>query len=433
MTTTTLAQLQLPVPVPVIPQSNLASQIVQNQQIQQIQNQQAVGAALVQDQQRQQLQQQQVLSVGNEFGAYPHLGHLVNELDQNEKSLANLEYDQSKLQSKIAKSKAELARHNSIVESLEERQRFEIGALQGKIRGLKRYIANLEVSKEELRQKLLAANQKAIYGDSQLVAKVEELRGKNQLLKNHNNRLVAKIQQFIAVGGRHPLDLNADGLVDSSELALAAGAIPHPLDLDGNGVLDAAELGLNAHVRHPLDINDDGLVDAGELALGASAVRHPLDINSDGLVDAGELALGSGVLRHPLDLDANGIVDSAELALNDNSVEARLRLQAALNGGAINAAGLTASQRLNIALQSEASDLSVGEKLALADQSNREKALLGASPSLEYLLRHSNRRLRRQLLQNAVSPQLKLSSALGLLPSYVYGNNIEAAAALSSL
>jgi predicted RNase H-like nuclease (RuvC/YqgF family) len=191
MTTSAFAQIPVAVPHPNLvgaivqnqqqqQQAAVANQIVQNQQLQQLQNQQAVTNQIVANHER----QQQVLAVGNEFGAYPHLGHLVNELDQNEKSLAALEYDQSSLQAKIAKSKAELARHNSIVETLEERQRFEIGALQGKIKGMKRYIANLEVSKEELRQKLLAANQKAIYGDSQLVAKAEELRGKNQLLKN---------------------------------------------------------------------------------------------------------------------------------------------------------------------------------------------------------------------------------------------------------
>jgi hypothetical protein len=235
---------------------------------------------------------------------------------------------------------------------------------------------------------------------------------------------VAKIQQLLAAGARHPLDLNADGLVDSSELALSAGIIPHPLDFNGDGLVDSVELGLSASAaRHPLDFNGDGLVDSAELAVGAGAIRHPLDFNGDGLVDAAELGLGGNPVHHPLDLNADGLVDSTELALSGNSAEAQLRLQAAIQSGAVNVAGLTAAQRLNLALQADASDLSLGEKLALAEQSDRLKALYGASPSLEHLLRHSNRHLRRQLAKNAISP---LKSALGLLPSYYYDNSLAA-------
>lgn len=231
---------------PILANANLGNLVLQNQQLQQA---------------RQVQQLQQLQAAGDEFGSYPRNGRLVNELEHNEKSLAELEYDQSNLQAKIAKSKTELAHHNSIVETLEEKQRMEIGRLQGKIQNMKRYIANMEVSKEELRQKLLVAAEKSIYGDQQLVEKVAELQQKNQLLLEHNRQLVAKIHQLVnsglgappQIGGvfRHPMDLNGDGLVDVNELGLSAGATEAQLRLQ------AALNGAGSLV----DVDGDGLAD----------------------------------------------------------------------------------------------------------------------------------------------------------------------------
>ncbi|KAI1723385.1 hypothetical protein DdX_03543 [Ditylenchus destructor] len=82
---------------------------------------------------------------------YPALEKLLSELQHNEENIKNLEVDQSQLQAKISKSKVELARRHNIVQSLEERQRLQIGDLHNQISALQRHISTLEDSNEEMR------------------------------------------------------------------------------------------------------------------------------------------------------------------------------------------------------------------------------------------------------------------------------------------
>ena len=94
-----------------------------------------------------------------------------------------MEVDQSQLQAKISKSKVELARRHNIVQSLEERQRLEIGRLHNQISALQRHISALEASNEEMRQKLQHLTEQAIYGDGN---SFEKFQTEHRIITEHS-------------------------------------------------------------------------------------------------------------------------------------------------------------------------------------------------------------------------------------------------------
>ncbi|KAI1707443.1 hypothetical protein Ddc_14844 [Ditylenchus destructor] len=128
---------------------------------------------------------------------YPALEKLLNELQHNENNLKSLEVDQSQLQAKISRSKVEMARRHNIVQSLEERQRLEIGRLHNQISALQRHIAALEETNEEMRQKLQQLTEQAIYGDGNIVYQVEHLRDQNEALRQRNRQLQLIVRELL--------------------------------------------------------------------------------------------------------------------------------------------------------------------------------------------------------------------------------------------
>jgi alpha-tubulin suppressor-like RCC1 family protein len=83
-----------------------------------------------------------------------------------------------------------------------------------------------------------------------------------------------------------PPDCNANGLIDSCEIA--AGYSP---DTNGNGVVDACEAPLNACAP---DLNGDGTVNGADLgallgAWGPASTGAAVDLNADGVVNGADL------------------------------------------------------------------------------------------------------------------------------------------------
>jgi hypothetical protein len=92
-----------------------------------------------------------------------------------------------------------------------------------------------------------------------------------------------------------PGDLDADGMVDTDDLALIAAS---PVDLDGDGTAGAADVAmLERYVRRyacPGDLDGNGTVNGVDLgrmlaAWGACAAACPADLNDDGAVDGTDL------------------------------------------------------------------------------------------------------------------------------------------------
>ena len=88
--------------------------------------------------------------------------------------------------------------------------------------------------------------------------------------------------------GATPADCNANGLLDSCEIA-AGWAV----DGNGNGILDICESGLAAC---PADFDQNGFVDASDLAQilnawGPAPGLPGLDLVPDGIIDGGDLAV----------------------------------------------------------------------------------------------------------------------------------------------
>uniref|UniRef100_A0A915EFG5 Uncharacterized protein n=1 Tax=Ditylenchus dipsaci TaxID=166011 RepID=A0A915EFG5_9BILA len=126
--------------------------------------------------------------------AYPEISFPDQDYPALEKlNLKVLESQQSKLQSKISRSKVEYAKHSNIVQTLEERQTLEIGALRNQLLALQEHIARLEQSNEEMRQKLLAASEQSVYGNEKLVAQNGQLKARNRALARQNQVLKRKL------------------------------------------------------------------------------------------------------------------------------------------------------------------------------------------------------------------------------------------------
>uniref|UniRef100_A0A915EIR0 Uncharacterized protein n=1 Tax=Ditylenchus dipsaci TaxID=166011 RepID=A0A915EIR0_9BILA len=148
---------------------------------------------------------------------YPALEKLVDELDHNEKNLKVLESQQSKLQSKISRSKVEYAKHSNIVQTLEERQTLEIGALRNQLLALQEHIARLEQSNEEMRQKLLAASEQSVYGNEKLVAQNGQLKARNRALARQNQVLKRKLNYALRHRRRPAVFAKPLPLIDDDE------------------------------------------------------------------------------------------------------------------------------------------------------------------------------------------------------------------------
>ena len=106
-------------------------------------------------------------------------------------------------------------------------------------------------------------------------------------------------------------DLNGDGRVDASDIALFAQTLS--ADLNASGTVDAADAALMGAVlqRTPGDHNGDGAVDASDYAAYSYAMARA-DLNHDGVTDAGDVS-AFGWFRGRGDVDGNGDVTSADL------------------------------------------------------------------------------------------------------------------------
>lgn len=121
------------------------------------------------------------------------------------------------------------------------------------------------------------------------------------------------------IGVDHFVDIDADGLPDRWELAIAGNltSINGAADDDGDGLSNEDEYDWESDHTNP-DTDRDGLPDGYEVANGfdpvtADSDEIDVDLNGDGLIESVGLQLGYGVVV--LDADGDGVANDDEVAM----------------------------------------------------------------------------------------------------------------------